>query len=695
MPRTDNSLRQLDAALSSLSDPNERAAELVSFLARLDIADPPATRAHRATGGNTAGAPSLSGLPFDEHGLNRLVVRHGISPSVYCTALGRQDGRPEVILDEAPCAFVNPATRDECLKAGSRVCGGCRLVKYCSKRCQKKHWQLHARDCKDPIRSQDWQPAWVEPDGVRVPLFATGLVGMHPLSHGLPLWGRNPAMDILNLPADVAATNPDINLAFIASGDLRNVVRTVNGLPADYAGKLTILLNDEDDYITARNIILLQLLANILDKRKAADVALHFWYSAFIPEEYHTEILAVTSALATGGTARVSTKLGARAQLESEISQDMRMLCLATILCTDLYGTADAADELTSVRFHPLRHDLHHHRYVRCEPAHRLALLKYRRCGLVLPFGAHNARFNTPNRFLFSPDGRWLQSDTADPLDCWDIEEVVASGKAHGTTREDLYGCLYFHVSDQLRAFADRLARYDVSFTISTADPTELAPLIRLGMLADIGVPATIRFDRIDAASFADRNREGAADVLGAWGRFLRNDTQATLLAQFVDWPMFAEGGFPAGEALDEATREAFAAGRIPVPNPRELRDPRAHRDAFAKMIAYSDVPCAVHDGSAAFDQHLEKQGLSAALRRAGLQRRTEHIIVPHRHCARLGAAPSALPEFTDEESWYLQSNIGSATWTERCIEVCRAGPEDTPAAAGPTTSDEGSCRIA
>ena len=133
MPRTDNSLRQLDAALSGLSDPNHKAAELVSFLTRLGIADPPATRAPRATGGNTAGAPSLPGLPFDEHELNRLVMRHGISPSLYCTALNRQDDRPEVLLDEVPCAFVNPATRDECLKAGSRVCGGCRLVKYCSK----------------------------------------------------------------------------------------------------------------------------------------------------------------------------------------------------------------------------------------------------------------------------------------------------------------------------------------------------------------------------------------------------------------------------------------------------------------------------------------------------------------------------------------------------------------------------------
>ena len=70
--------------------------------------------------------------------------------------------------------------------------------------------------------------------------------------------------------------------------------------------------------------------------------------------------------------------------------------------------------------FDPNRIDLHHRRWARCEPSHRLAFLEYHRFGIVLPFGAHDAHFNSPNRFLFAPDGSWLQSDGANPLDSWE-----------------------------------------------------------------------------------------------------------------------------------------------------------------------------------------------------------------------------------------------------------------------------------
>lgn len=71
-------------------------------------------------------------------------------------------------------------------------------------------------------------------------------------------------------------------------------------------------------------------------------------------------------------------------------------------------------------RFAPARRDFHHRYYCKMEPSHRLALHEFRRFGLVLPFGAMNAQFNTPNRFLFSPDCRWLQNDHANPLEAWE-----------------------------------------------------------------------------------------------------------------------------------------------------------------------------------------------------------------------------------------------------------------------------------
>ena len=74
----------------------------------------------------------------------------------------------------------------------------------------------------------------------------------------------------------------------VASGDLRNVVRTVNELPNDYSGELTIVLNDREPMIVLRNMLLLMILGTMTEEigiPQAADVALHFWGSTFIRVE--------------------------------------------------------------------------------------------------------------------------------------------------------------------------------------------------------------------------------------------------------------------------------------------------------------------------------------------------------------------------------------------------------------------------
>ncbi|GBE88075.1 hypothetical protein SCP_1203040 [Sparassis crispa] len=58
-----------------------------------------------------------------------------------------------------PCANVEVEKNRCCPNEGILTCGGCRLVSYCSKECQKTHWHIHKQDCKDNIRSDTWQPA--------------------------------------------------------------------------------------------------------------------------------------------------------------------------------------------------------------------------------------------------------------------------------------------------------------------------------------------------------------------------------------------------------------------------------------------------------------------------------------------------------------------------------------------------------
>jgi hypothetical protein len=63
------------------------------------------------------------------------------------------------------------------------------------------------------------------------------------------LWGNIPALDLLKVAeneGDEAILQNDVSLLFAASGDLRNIIKTVVGLPEDYAGNCKVIINDRD-----------------------------------------------------------------------------------------------------------------------------------------------------------------------------------------------------------------------------------------------------------------------------------------------------------------------------------------------------------------------------------------------------------------------------------------------------------------
>ena len=59
-----------------------------------------------------------------------------------------------------------------------------------------------------------------------------------------------------------------------------------------------MLLNDHNPAIVTRNLILLVILALVADSSVAAELALHFWYSAWLPEEYLEQIFATQAVMA-------------------------------------------------------------------------------------------------------------------------------------------------------------------------------------------------------------------------------------------------------------------------------------------------------------------------------------------------------------------------------------------------------------
>jgi hypothetical protein len=180
------------------------------------------------------------------------------------------------------------------------------------------------------------------------------------------------------------------------------------------------MINDLSGPTVCRNILLLLILGTISDKVMAADIALHFWYSVFMPHEYRMQISAALSSFLhrTNEIGPVfSTPLGPRSTLSSCIpsqGNEYFMHFLSHSISLD-----EVQHEYDRVRTAPSREDFRERMYARLRPSHRVAFLEYRRFGIVLPFGAINSHFNTPNLSMFSREGNWLQTDYADPLEGW------------------------------------------------------------------------------------------------------------------------------------------------------------------------------------------------------------------------------------------------------------------------------------
>ncbi|TFK46601.1 hypothetical protein OE88DRAFT_1667202 [Heliocybe sulcata] len=490
---------------------------------------------------------------------------------------------------------------------------------------------------------------------------------------GLHLWGNIPAMDLFNLDNNEKDHSADLSLACVASGDFRHVVRSVNALPDDYTGKLTIMLNDRDHVISMRNLALICLLGTIEDEVVAAELALHFWYSVFLPIEYQLRILVALTPLVEQlllAPSACKIELGSRSSLYCDAPPQLGKLMLAMLKST--YSTSHASEEYKRIRCAPSRKDFYDRAYCNVEPAHRVALQEFRLFGLVVPFGALNAHFNVPNRSLFSPTGSWLLNDHVTPLESWDLKSVVAAGTAHGAQRADIFGCLYFFLTDELRTFARRLRQFRTTFHVYNEDASDLAERLKAGGLRASGLPPSTRFDRIEVSNIMDAEYVGIPRVLENWASRLRASKDAVLVGYFMNWRARQEGAdpFSAGDRVtDRIMARLRKDNRMRKPSPQDM----LRGDIRSRMIVqYMKCAEPVHENWTAFKKYLKAQSIDETLRRLSLRMKDRHTVVPHRNFAPLDGPPNALPAFADEDSWYLHVYLGGLAWSERYVEIAR-----------------------
>ena len=116
------------------------------------------------------------------------------------------------------------------------------------------------------------------------------------------------------------------------------MILTINSIPDDYPGKIFVTVNDIAPRVSARNLLLLLAISGVRNQDLAADIALHLWYSAFIPKEYNDRIAVFSkAAMSTMSDGRLDWEDGGKLRIMCDFTQPF-----VNILKTYLAQTPDA-----------------------------------------------------------------------------------------------------------------------------------------------------------------------------------------------------------------------------------------------------------------------------------------------------------------------------------------------------------------
>ncbi|KAG8880202.1 hypothetical protein FRB98_005286 [Tulasnella sp. 332] len=518
--------------------------------------------------------------------------------------------------------------------AGSMLCAKCRQVKYCSKGCQTAHWMQHKSTCNSPYAADKWVPNWMQED--RRPSFVTtgptnfDTFGLGARRGGHYLWGNIFAYDLLNIAANEgsASKNQDFSLCFAASGDIRNVVKSINNLPSDYKGTCTIVINDMDRYVAIRNLLFLCMLCNTAGPgpEETAEAMVHLFYSAALTEHQSVylaswmrrlfdrtlpdEAPCVIDAPSLTGTSDVCFFYPRDTM---ELGKD---------ILESSYSWLQAKKDMTAVRFAEFRIDYQDRRIANLRPRHRVAHIQWKTSGIVLPIGESTHNFNRPNR----PKAEYLLLDNAGPFTAWNPLEIEKTRQRLNLPEGDLYGSMFFHVKSELTEFASRARRFKLKFYLYAMDLQQLAPMIQLTMPTG---SAPLTFDRIDASNVLDTL--GIPKMLQSLGHLLnKSNPHSAFFMYSMNWiRKVSERGTPE-EARSPAHMQALSK-LIDRANIRKITKTPQNEKLLPYTVFRNNWAC--FDIEPKFTEFKEQQGLKEACHSAGLKERR----APRIHSKRYG----------------------------------------------------------
>lgn len=252
-----------------------------------------------------------------------------------------------------------------------------------------------------------WAPEWYR--SRRQPAFIGKGPPLAMFGNKKYVWGNMPALDILQIQNNVnktCETNHDFNLLFAASGDPRNAIKTIAGLPEGHEGKYVAVLNDMDFIIVARNAIML-LVALHFESDVAVPMIIHLWYSALLPscvmQAIQTNILPIIEHVCQkiktkpGGTLQAKTfEIGGRQLRITLKKEDWARLARFCQVPEGL--TAEAAQRIRHrITLAPERVDYRDRALLNMPASVRQGEMYFRHTGVLLPYGSSTRDFDTPN----------------------------------------------------------------------------------------------------------------------------------------------------------------------------------------------------------------------------------------------------------------------------------------------------------
>jgi hypothetical protein len=318
----------------------------------------------------------------------------------------------------------------------------------------------------------------------------------------------------------------DVWLLFAASGDLRDLIETVNRLHDTLVGRtIHVHLNDRSPMIVARNLLLLILLADA-HAEEFVDTAIAVWYSIGYTSNQSVRIMTLIALALKNCSAnclrlgKLEVVLGANHVEVVKMLKEMARGCLRQ-------DFNSISTEYKAVMLNKKRADYRDRSLLFFQnPQMRLAWCKQREAGLLLPFSVEYEPVNqlVPNVFLLDPKDGFVLSDAAEKMDGWDLDKVSKYGKDFGVPSNDIYGALFFYIRKQMLDFISQLGKHKVTIYLSCVD-------------AEV-FKSVVRFDRITVSNICDECYLGIAKVLHIFAPLLNSEAnpESTLITLFMNW---------------------------------------------------------------------------------------------------------------------------------------------------------------